>query len=112
MKDKLLNEVSQIKKMMGLNEHRLDKPDIYFDTFSEAVQTARKRVEDIGYVIDEDDWFHEVTTGPGKPKEDQTTRMTIGLFKNNKPQRKALHIIVYNRGNNIKNNYELTTYVN
>jgi len=112
MKDKLLNEIGQIKKMMGINERRSDKFDIYFDTFSEAVQSARKKAEDDGYTIDEDDWFHEVTTGYGKPEEGHYTRMSIGLFKNNKLQRKALQIIVYNRGNDVKKNYELTTYVN
>ena len=86
--------------------------DLYFDTFSAAVQHARARAESKGYEIDADDWFREVSTGPGKPREGKTARMTIGLIKNGKPQRKALQIIVYNRGNNVRDNYELTHYIN
>lgn len=85
--------------------------DIYFNTFSTAVQHARKIAEDRGYEISEDDWYHEVNMGPGRPKEGETTRMAISLTRNGKPQKKALQIIVYNRGNNIKNNYELTHYI-
>ena len=85
--------------------------EVYFNTFSGAVQYARLKVENRGYVIDEDDWFNEVNTGKGRPKDDQTTRMTIRLYKDNKPQRKALQIQVYNRGNQIQNNFELTYYV-
>jgi hypothetical protein len=86
--------------------------ELFFSTFSAAVQHARKKAEDRGYEIDEDDWFREVTTGPGKPREGQTTRMTIGIIKNGKPQRKALQIVVYNMGNDIQNNYELVHYIN
>lgn len=85
--------------------------ELYFDTFSAAVQHARRKAEAKGYEIDENDWFNEVTTGPGKPHEGETTRMSIGILKNGKPQKKALQIIVYNRGNNVKDNYELTHYI-
>lgn len=86
--------------------------DVYFNTFSAAVQYAREKTENRGYEIDENDWWNEVSIGKGKPPEGETTRMTIGLIKNGKLQRKALQIIVYNRGNHIKDNYELTYYIN
>ena len=86
-------------------------PEVYFPTFTAAVQHARERVESRGFVVDDDDWWNEVNTGQGRPKEGNTTRMTIGLYKNEKPQRKALHMQVYNRGNQIDNNYELNYYV-
>ena len=41
-----------------------------------------------GYTIDENDWFYKITTGPGKPKEGYTFRTSLGLIKNDKPQRK------------------------
>ena len=85
--------------------------ETYFDTFSGAVQFARKYAEDKGYTIDEDDWWLEVSTGPGRPKEGKTTRMNIGLLKNDKPQKKALHIQVYNMGNSFKNKFELNYYI-
>ena len=85
--------------------------EVYFSTFSGAVQFARQKVEDRGYVIDEEDWWNEVNTGHGRPKEGDTTRMTIGLIRNGKPQRKALHIQVFNRGIELKHNFELNYYV-
>lgn len=86
--------------------------DTYFSTFSEAVQTARLKAEQKGYVIDENDWWNEINVGPGKPREGQTFRATIGLTLNGKPQRKALQIIVYNMGIQYNRNYELTSYIN
>lgn len=85
--------------------------DIYHDTFSSAVQFARAEVEKRGVEIDEDDWWREITTGPGRPKDGETFRATIGLYKNGKLLRKALHIQVYNRGLQFKNNYELNYYI-
>jgi hypothetical protein len=99
---KILVTESQLKRII---EH-IDK-DIYHETFSSAVQTARAAVEAKGYAVDENDWFNRVNTGPGRPKPGQTTRMSIGLLKNEKPQRKALHIQVYNMGKR----YELNFYV-
>ena len=85
--------------------------DIYHESFSSAVQHARAVVEKRGFEIDEDDWWREITTGPGRPKDGQTTRATIELSKNGKRQRKALHIQVYNRGIKHRNNFELNFYV-
>jgi hypothetical protein len=103
---KIIITENQCKKIIeeSINE-------VYFTTFSGAVQKARENVELRGYEINEDDWWDEVNTGQGRPKEGKTTRMTIGLIKNGKPQRKYLHIQVYNRGNNIKHNYELNYYI-
>ena len=85
--------------------------EVYFSTFSGAVQYARQKVENRGYEVNEDDWFNEVNTGQGRPKEGNTTRMSIGLIKNGKPQRKMLHIQVFNKGNSHKHNFELNYYV-
>jgi hypothetical protein len=110
-----------MKKIIRLNESQLkeiivkiikeNSENVYFNTFSGAVQHARKVTEDKGYEVDENDWFNRVNVGRGKPKEDETNRMTIGLTKDGKPSKKALHIQVYNRGNSVKNNYELNFYV-
>lgn len=86
------------------------KDQVYFNSFSEAVQYARKQIEDRGFEIDEDDWFSQVNTGQGRPKNGSTTKATIGLLKNGKPQRKALHISVSDRGTS-SNSYELNYYV-
>lgn len=88
-----------------------ESSDIYFETFSAAVQHARKTVENKGLEINEDDWWSEINVGVGKPKEGQTTRVSIGLLKDGKPLRKKLHIQVYNMGLQYKNNYELNYYI-
>lgn len=85
--------------------------DVYFDTFSAAVQHARQHTELRGFEIDEDDWWREVSVGDGRPKEGRDTRITVGLIKNGIPQKKSLHIQVYNRGLKYKNNYELNFYI-
>ena len=100
---KILITEAQLKSVL---EHV--NSDVYFETFSGAVQTAREAVEKKGYEINEDDWFTQVNTGPGKPSEGKTTRMSIGLMKNGKEQKKSLHIQVYNMGRK----YELNYYVN
>ncbi len=93
-------------------ERKQDSP--YFNTFSEAVQTARLYAESKGYLINEDDWFREINVGRGKPADGQTTKATIGLSLNGKPSRKYLHIQVYNMGLSFGNgrNYELNYYIN
>lgn len=90
-----------------INEHK----EVYFSTFSGAVQYAREHVENKGLTIDEDDWFSEVNVGQGRPKEGKTTRMMIGLFKGDKKLRKTLNIQVYNMGYNSEKPYELNFYV-
>ena len=85
----------------------------YYETFSQAVQIARAVAEKKGYVIDEDDWWEQINTGAGKPKEGQTTKAMIGLSLNGKKQRKTLNIQVYNMGLNFGGgrNYELNHYI-
>lgn len=94
-----------------LGEARKDSSaDLYFDTYSAAVQHAAKQAEKKGFEIVEDDWFNQVTTGKGKPGRGKTTRHTLKLTKGGKPVRKSLSIQVYNRDTN-KNTYELNFYV-
>lgn len=92
---------------------RPDQKDIYYDTYSAAVQFARSETEKRGYLIDEDDWFRNVNSGPKKPSEGDTNRLqAIGLTmkETGKPAKKALHIQVYNRGTD-KGTYELNWYL-
>ena len=46
--------------------------------------------------------------GPRKPDEGKTNRITISLKKNDKEQKKSLHIQVYG----MKEKYELNCYIN
>jgi hypothetical protein len=94
----------------SLNEKKDSAADLYFDTYSAAVQHAKAQAEKKGFEVVEDDWFTQVTTGKGKPGRGKTTRHTLKLLKNDKPVRKSLAIQVYNRDTN-KNTYELNMYI-
>jgi RNase P subunit RPR2 len=96
-----------IKNRHAMNESGMIHDNIYFKTFSEAVQFARADAEKKGYTIDEDDWFTRVNTGPGKPKVGETFSTTIGLLKDGKRLNKMLSIQVYG----MKNSFELTNYI-
>lgn len=102
----MLSGVEVTDKTKGISEN-LNKLPVYHNTFSSAVQTAQQYAESKGYTIDENEWFNSVATGPKKPKEGQTNRYSISLYKDGKEQRKALHIQVYG----MKNGYELNTYI-
>ena len=95
---------NRILDLAGLKEDY----QVYHGTYSSAVQTARKRAEEKGYEIDEDDWFSEVNTGPGKPQPGKTVRHSIRLTKNGKPVKAALQIQVYRID---REKYELNTYI-
>lgn len=90
----------------ALNEGKEPYP-VYHNTFSAAVQTAQQYAESKGYTIDENEWFNSVATGPKRPKEGQTNRYSISLYKDGKLQRKNLHFQVYGMGER----YELNTYI-
>ena len=105
---KIIITEEQLKNIIKENK----KNELYFDTFSKAVNKAKSETESKGYEIDEDDWKNKITFGEGRPKEGKTTKVSIGLMKDGKPQKKSLHIQVYNMGVSSKNNYELNFYIN
>lgn len=85
----------------------------YFRTAAMAADFARKQAEKRGYEVDDRDWAREIGFG-GKysrlrPSVGKTHSFSIGLTKNGKPQRKALHISLYGLDGG---NFELTTYIN
>ena len=84
--------------------------ELYFDTYTAAVQHAKAQAEKKGFEVVEDDWFQKVSVGQGKPKEGKTTSHLLKLTKDGKPVRKGLAIQVYNRGAG-KKPYELNFYV-
>ena len=98
-------------KLMDLLGEATDK-ETYHKSFSKAAEAAENFAGKRGYEINQDDWQSEVAMGGknvrSRPSVGKTTRFTVGLLKNGKPQRKALHFQVYG----MKNGYELTTYIN
>lgn len=103
------NEEKMRYESVELDEAR-GQDELYFDTYSAAVQYAKAKAEKMGYEVEEDDWFRQVTTGKGKPGRGKTTRHVLKLTKNGKPTRKGLAIQVYNRETD-KKPYELNSYV-
>jgi len=84
--------------------------EIYHKSYTSAVDTALRYAEVKGYTTDSDEVTTLVGFGPKKPSRGKTVQVHIPLYKNDKPQRKALHITVYNRDVD-GNTYELTTYI-
>lgn len=82
--------------------------NIYFETYSEAIQQAIEETEKKGNVLNTDDIFSKITAGGGKPRENETRRHRIKI--DNK-KNKFLNIQVYNRGNEIIRNFELNYYI-
>ena len=93
-------------------KRKKEEEQVYFDTFGGAVDAAKEYTEKRGYEIKEEDWWREIATGGkytrARPGVGETHRFTIGLIKNGKLQKKALHIQVYG----MKNKYELNYYIN
>jgi hypothetical protein len=82
---------------------------VMHNSFTDAVNAAKDKAEKAGYMIDEDEWFRKVSTGPRKPGADKTNRYTIELMtKKGGAAKKALQFQVYNTGKS----YELNAYIN
>jgi hypothetical protein len=85
---------------------------LYHTSFTSAAESAREYAFKQGYKIDEDDWMQEVgfggKTGRGRPSIGKTNSFTVGLLKNDKPQKKALHFQVYGMESG---KYELNVYI-
>jgi hypothetical protein len=89
-----------------LNESKNDF-QVYHNTYSSAVDAALEYAKGKGYDIIEDDVWDQIAVGPKKPAEGKTNKATIGLTKDGKLQRKALHIQIYGMGSR----YELNAYI-
>lgn len=81
--------------------------EIYFNSFTDAVNYARKMAEKKGFEISDDDWVKYIGYSEGRPAEGKTTRIRVPVTKNGKPVKKELYIQVY--GGNTQ--YELNYYV-
>lgn len=80
--------------------------EIYHDTYSSAISEVKKAVKKKGFELDEDDVFHNITTGPRKPSKGKSLRFTLLLYKNGEPAKKSLHFQIENLGSS----YELNLY--
>jgi len=104
-------KLKNMKEMLDEARAKKEPAQVYHPTYSSAVQHARANAEKQGYTVSDDDWFHHVNSGPGKPSGGKTTRHVIPLQKDGKPSKKALAIQVHDRQTD-KNSYELNSYIN
>ena len=93
-------------KYESVNEAQA-KYDVYHNSYTSAIQSAREYAEKQGYTINDDDSFTKIGLGPRKPSEGKTNRFSIELSKDGKVQRKMLQIQVYG----MRNKYELNCYI-
>lgn len=94
-----------MRSLMELSKK--DDLQVYHNSYTSAINTAREYAEKKGYEIDDDDSFRKIGMGPTKPTEGNTNRFSIQLTKDGKLQRKQLHIQVYG----MRDKYELNCYV-
>jgi len=107
--------------MIKFKEHLKEaKSDyvIYHNSYSSAVQEIEDYAKKNGYTLDDetdtenigDQMATKIGLGPKKPREGETNKFHLELYKNNKLIKKMLHAQVYNRGTN-GNEYELNCYI-
>jgi len=104
---KLIDKIDVVDKLF-----ESDYSDTYFDSFTDAAEYVRRYTKKKGFEIDEDDWMSKVALGGrytrSRPSVGKTHSFTVGLSKNGKPQRKALHFQVYGLKSG---KYELNLYI-
>ena len=81
---------------------------VYFKSYTAAIEAARAAALKKGFEVEEDEMFTKVGMNSKRPSVGKTTKVSLELIKNGKPQRKMLHIQVYG----MKNGYELNSYIN
>ena len=101
-----LQSLSNIRKAQteSINEAKFE---VYHDSYTSAINAAREWAEKQGYTINDDDAFTKIGMGPRKPSEGKTNKFSIELSKDDKVQRKQLHIQVYG----MRTKYELNCYI-
>lgn len=84
-----------IKLKSLLNEAKFP---VYHYSYTSAINSALEWAEKQGYEYDKEETAQKIGMGPKKPSEGKTNRFSIELTKGGKPQKKELHIQVYNMG--------------
>ena len=82
---------------------------VYNKTYTAAIEAARAYALKKGYEIEDDEMFTKVAMNSKRPGVGKTTRVSLELMRNGKPQKKMLHIQVYGMD---RYGYELNAYIN
>ena len=100
--------VDKITKAVSGEESVNESDDTYHKSYTHAIEAAEVYARKKGYTIEDDEMFTKVGMNSKRPSVGKTTRVSLELLKNGKPQKKMLHIQVYG----MKNGYELNAYIN
>lgn len=85
--------------------------ELYHDSYTSAVQTAKNIAIISGYTIDEDEAMNVIGLGSKKPDVNDTVSLHLNLYdRDGNPVKQRLHFQVYNRGTE-KKPYELNAYI-
>ena len=85
------------------------KKQLYFPSYAEAVEYALNDAKK-KYQVDEGEVAQIVGLNSNRPKEGDTTRLQIPLYRAGSWSKISLNIQVYNRGGN-SNPFELNFYI-
>lgn len=85
--------------------------EINHGSYCSAIQEALSYAVKSGYSTDKENISNEIGLNTNRPKNGNTTRISLKLWKAGKEQKKMLQIQVYHRDSDIKP-YELNCYVN
>ena len=84
---------------------------LYHSSYTSAIDSALKFAVSEGYTTDIEETAVIIGFQSSSPKEGKTERLSVPVYKSGKLQKKALHVQIYNRGNNVGNNFELNRYI-
>jgi hypothetical protein len=110
IKTRVKNAIGKIHesiKLTSLVKEAKSDYEVYHDSYTSAINAAKAYAEKKGYTINDDDSFRKIGMGPKKPSEGKTNKFSIELSKDDKVQKKQLHIQVYG----MKTKYELNCYI-
>lgn len=82
---------------------------VYHNQYSTAINEGEKYAKARGYELDQQEYSNAYLDAFFKPEEGKTKKDSFKLFKNDKEQRKQLHVQIYNRG---MKKFELNMYIN
>ena len=102
-----------VKKSSSVNEAKAKNPSGYYPSYSAAVQAGEKYANELGFEVEEDEWFQKVGQTK-KPSKGKTVRITVGLIdsKTKKESKKGLSMqVFYDDAKAEPNVYELNCYV-
>lgn len=85
------------------------KYPVYNNSYGETIDAINAYAESLGYELDEDEFLNRYMDAFFKPKEGETKRDSLTLFKDGVEQDVKLNAQIYNRGND---KFELNIYIN